>query len=94
MQQISQILRYRKNGKFSGEEFRDDVLVPAIKKSLYNKDLVVIDLDGTYGYADSFLDEVFGKLSDFVTKDEMRNVWLISYDNPELYRKISAMILA
>ncbi|WP_119258904.1 STAS-like domain-containing protein [Shinella zoogloeoides] len=50
--------RYRKHGKGSGEEFRDDYLVPAIK----NEEQLIIVLDGTAGYSSSFLEEAFGGL--------------------------------
>ena len=50
--------RYRHLGKASGEEFRDDILVPAFEK---DKGLIV-DLDGVRGYGSSFLDEAFAGL--------------------------------
>jgi hypothetical protein len=50
--------RYRKHGDGSGEEFRDDFLVPAISA----EDHVVIEMDDTAGYPASFLEEAFGGL--------------------------------
>ena len=50
--------RYRTDGKFSGERFRDEFLVPALK--IYGT--VVVDMDGTLGYGSSFLEEAFGGL--------------------------------
>lgn len=50
--------RYRKHGDGSGEEFRDDFLVPAIN----NEDHVIIEMDDTAGYPASFLEEAFGGL--------------------------------
>ena len=50
--------RYRRLGKFSGEEFRDDHLIPALKSG----DKVIVVLDGTAGYGSSFLEEAFGGL--------------------------------
>lgn len=50
--------RYRRLGKYSGEEFRDDILVPALAKD----DEVIVILDGTAGYGSSFLEEAFGGL--------------------------------
>lgn len=50
--------RYRRLGKFSGEEFRDDLLAPSLK----NNDEVVVIVDGTSGYGSSFLEEAFGGL--------------------------------
>ena len=48
--------RFAKLGDFSGEEFRKDVLVPALRKA----ETVTIELDGTKGYGSSFLEEAFG----------------------------------
>ncbi|WP_337519562.1 STAS-like domain-containing protein, partial [Desulfovibrio sp.] len=48
--------RYRSDGEFSGEEFRDNILIPALQK--YQQ--VIVELDGTRGYGSSFLLEVFG----------------------------------
>jgi hypothetical protein len=49
--------RYKSLGPFSGEEFRDEKLIPAIEKN--GKELVV-NLDGVFGYGSSFLEEIFG----------------------------------
>jgi len=51
--------RYRKHGPFSGEEYRDDFLIPA----LLSGRRLIIDLDGTFGFPTSWLWEVFGNLS-------------------------------
>jgi hypothetical protein len=48
--------RYRNEGKHSGEEFREDHLIPALESN----DRVVVDLDGVKGLMSSFLEEVFG----------------------------------
>lgn len=50
--------RYRTDGKFSGERFREDLLIPAVSQGE-----VVIQLDGTAGYGSSFLEEAFGGLA-------------------------------
>ena len=50
--------RYRKHGKGSGEEFREEYLVPNIEK----QEQITIVLDGTAGYSSSFLEEAFGGL--------------------------------
>ncbi|APG52639.1 STAS-like domain-containing protein [Proteus mirabilis] len=51
--------RYKYLGEFSGEEFRDDILIPAIKN---NNGDIEINLDGVLGYGSSFLEETFGGL--------------------------------
>lgn len=50
--------RYRSDGPASGEEFREDILIPALSHG----DTVTIDLDGARGYPSSFLEEAFGGL--------------------------------
>lgn len=50
--------RYITDGKFSGERFRNEFLVPNLKK--YNK--VIINLDGLDGIGPSFWDEAFAGL--------------------------------
>lgn len=49
--------RYIRLGDFSGEEFRDNVLIPALQN-----DYISVDFDGVYGYGSSFLEEAFGGL--------------------------------
>lgn len=48
--------RKRSDGPFSGEEFRERILLPALRHS----DSVEIALDGVIGYGSSFLEEAFG----------------------------------
>jgi STAS-like domain of unknown function (DUF4325) len=50
--------RFRSDGPYSGERFREDLLVPALKET----DVVEVELDGVAGYGSSFLDEAFGGL--------------------------------
>jgi hypothetical protein len=54
--------RYRHEGNFSGEEFRETILVPILHEAIINKTMLNIDLDGTCGYACCFLEEAFGGL--------------------------------
>lgn len=51
--------RYRSDGPFPGERFRDELLVPALRR---DDEIVIVDLDGTSGYGSSFLEEAFGGL--------------------------------
>ena len=52
--------RYRSDGPYSGERFRDDFLLPALQAASKNGTHVVVELDGVLGYSSSFLEEVFG----------------------------------
>ena len=46
------------DGPFSGEEFRDNILIPLLK----NNEEAIIDFDNVRGYGSSFLEESFGGL--------------------------------
>lgn len=50
--------RLRKDAKHSGQEFREERLIPALQ----TPGDVVVDMDGTRGYGSSFLEEAFGGL--------------------------------
>jgi hypothetical protein len=50
--------RYRTDGPYSGERFREEFLAPALKEN----PVVTVQLDGAAGYGSSFLDEAFGGL--------------------------------
>lgn len=50
--------RYRDDGPYSGELFRDTYLIPALSSD----EAITIDLDGARGYGSSFLEEAFGGL--------------------------------
>jgi len=54
--------RFREDGPNSGEEFRDDLLVPALNEARVAGGTVFVELDGTAGYASSFVEEAFGGL--------------------------------
>lgn len=54
--------RHISEGKFSGEHFRRDVLLPMVRKAQSANETLTVDLDGTSGYATSFLEESFGGL--------------------------------
>jgi hypothetical protein len=54
--------RNKKDGPRSGEHFREDYLVPKLRKAESAGVKLVIDLDNTEGIGSSFLDEAFGGL--------------------------------
>jgi hypothetical protein len=71
--------RYKADGPFSGERFRDDFLIPA----LTSHDRVTVRLDGVMGYGSSFLEEVFGGLRRdprFKAADLSKRIELVSRD--------------
>lgn len=50
--------RYIADGPYSGQGFRQEILVPALRAD----GEVVVELDGVEGYGSSFLEEAFGGL--------------------------------
>ena len=64
--------RYRRISEFSGEEFRERLLEPAVKAG----DKVTVDLDGVAGYGSSFLEEVFGgivRAMRWISREQVNN---------------------
>ena len=58
-------------GDFSGELFREELLLPLYEAAIQKKEKLEIYFDGAYGYPPSFLDEAFGGL---VKKLKIRNI--------------------
>lgn len=84
--------RFKQLGPFSGEEFRDDYLLPAIEK--YDSD-VQINLDGVFGYGSSFLEEIFGgAVRKGCSKETIRAIVnnLVSDDDPDLIDEIDEYV--
>ncbi|HEY5411968.1 MAG TPA: STAS-like domain-containing protein [Caulobacteraceae bacterium] len=55
--------RYRRDGEFSGEEFRDDVLEPRARTAIQKREPLRINFDGVAGMPTSFVEEAFGGLA-------------------------------
>ena len=72
--------RYKKNGNTSGEEFRERLLEPHLKKG----ESIEVFLDGTIGYGSSFLEEAFGGLVRSLgtsAEDILKKISFISRDD-------------
>ncbi len=80
--------RLRDNGPFSGQEFRDDYLIPHVE-ALQNGEKLIVDLDGGDGYGESFLEEAFGGLVRRMGQDVICKIVIISNDEPELVDSIA-----
>ena len=85
--------RYYKDGPFSGEEFYDKILKGKFAEALAHNTKLTVDLDGTEGYATSFLDEAFTRLTkDFGTQKVLQNLILISQEEPDWIDEIKSYI--
>ena len=54
--------RYKNEGIYSGEEFRETILLPAYEKIENSSEKLEINFDNCFGFATSFLEEAFGGL--------------------------------
>ena len=77
--------RLKADGPFSGEEFREKLLIPQLSQ----KKVVYVDLDGVVGYPACFLEEAFGgavaKLGLSKVRDKLR---ILVSDDPNLKYEI------
>lgn len=81
--------RYRSDGKFSGQEFRDDILSKSLEEAIRDDKMLQVDLDGTYGTPYSWLEEVFGGLGRKYGKEVVqKHLELISEEEPDLIDRI------
>ena len=55
--------RFKHEGAHSGEEFRQRLLKPKFDQAEASRKKLLVDLDGGFGYATSFLEEAFGGLA-------------------------------
>ena len=54
--------RLKEEGEFSGELFRDTILIEKYEEAEQSNDILEIDFDDCYGVGTSFLEEAFGGL--------------------------------
>lgn len=87
--------RHRTEGKFSGEEFREDLLEKRYIEAKEQGQKLVIDFDGGYGYPTSFLEEAFGGLARIYGSSDVLSVLdFISNDEPALIAEVKEYILS
>lgn len=85
--------RYRSEGKYSGEEFRESVLKNMYCEARKRKEKLVIELDGGFGYPTSFLEEAFGGLARiYDIKEVLDTLEFVSDDEPALIEEIREYI--
>jgi hypothetical protein len=85
--------RSRDEGDYSGDVFLDEILLPQFTQAKAENRQLLIDLDGTEGYATSFLESAFGGLARKVGRDEaIRILRFKSEDEPYLVQEIKKYI--
>lgn len=77
--------RTESEGPYSGERFRDEILIPRFLQTEKTKELLEVDLDGCYGFATSFLEESFGGMVRILKRKNLLNrIKIISNDDETL----------
>ena len=85
--------RYRTDGDYSGEEYRETILQPAYDEAVAKDVGLLVDLDGTEGYATSFLEEAFGGLARvYGSKAVAERVRVKATDEPFLATEVAHYI--
>lgn len=85
--------RHEHIGPFSGERFREEVLLKAINEHGISE--VHVDLDGTAGYGSSFLEEAFGGLvRSGISYESVAKLCerLLSNEDPSLIEEIKGYV--
>lgn len=80
--------RYISEGAYSGEDFRESILLPTFEKCQNNDEKLTINLDGGYGYGSSFLREAFGGLARRTKNPNILKISFISDEEPQLIEDI------
>ena len=84
--------RFISEGEYSGQDFREKVVKPKFLQALENNDQLTVILDGGYGYATSFLEEAFGGLAREMRNSKIKDIIIISEEEPQLISKIQQYI--
>jgi len=85
--------RYKEQGKNSGQEFLEDILLGIFDNAVNSGQILQINLDYTYGYGPSFLEESFGGLSRRRDKEIiLKTLQFISTEEPYLIDEIKQYI--
>lgn len=87
--------RFPQEGDYSGQEFRQNVLLPKLKEAIEQKVKLQVILDGTAGLGTSFLEEAFGGLirDDKVKYEDIQSyLELVSVEDEDYIEEINQYI--
>jgi hypothetical protein len=79
--------RYIKDGPASGELFYERLLKPKFESAVEENSKLLVDLDGTFGYATSFISEAFGHLSRDFTSEQVLKIIIIKSEEDEAVKE-------
>ncbi len=84
--------RFPEEGDYSGQEFRNNVLLPKLKYAISAHEKLKVILDGTAGLGTSFLEESFGgliRIDNISYSDIMNTIVLISDEDEDYIEEIN-----
>ena len=87
--------RYPEEGDFSGQEFRQTILLPKLQEAIKKKEMLTINLDGPAGLGTSFLEESFGgliRVDKFDIESLKNTLEFISEEDPDYITEIWSYI--
>lgn len=85
--------RFKKEGKYSGEEFRETLLKPRYIEARQKGEKLYIDMDGCYGFPSSFIDESFGGLAkEYKNYNILKDIEIKCEDEPMIVDYIKECI--
>lgn len=85
--------RLKKNGLYSGEDFREKKLKPYYLEAKLNGEILTVILDGGFGYATSFIEEAFGGLARELKPEKIdKIIKIVSDEDPSWLNKINEYI--
>ena len=82
--------RFREEGPHSGQQFRDEILIPQYEEARASGEQLQIVLDGVeFGYPTSFLEEAFGGLARiYGSEPVLQGLSFVTTEEPLLEREI------
>jgi hypothetical protein len=85
--------RSKAEGDFSGEAFREEILNNKFEQAIKENKKLIVNLDNTFGYGTSFLEEAFGGLARTYGKEVvLKHIGFISEEEPYLIDDIEGYI--
>jgi len=85
-------VRYCSDAPYSGELFRKTLLLPRFQQAVSEDKILIVNLDGAFGYTCSFLDEAFGgliRIHHCTLENVKKHLQIISDEEPHLIVEIT-----
>lgn len=85
--------RFISDGEYSGQDFRERLLLPKYMEAKREGEKLCVNLDGGYGYGSSFLEEAFGGLVRELGSIDSSLIEIVSEEEPQLVEDVRRYII-